>query len=248
MNIKSNDLKKDFKELFLTIAPHKNRLGVFSDFIFCMAAAYKNSIHLSDIIEDQYLKTINEYSKNDRDNICKLFSLSVLIADSGCPQDHLGEFYMEMNFSNCHSGQHFTPSSISNLLARLQLSNINELIKNKSYADINDPACGSGSTFLACINYCLHNNINPQKQIFIQGQDIDKIVALICYVQLCMWHIPCEIVIGDTLKCEVREVWHSPAYHLGLWKFKLKVENKLSKPNRDSKNQVNFIMIGSSYT
>jgi hypothetical protein len=90
----------------------------------------------------------------------------------------------------------------------------------------------------------MSNGVNPQKSLFIHGQDIDRVVALMCYVQLCIWHIPCEICIGDTLKNEKREIWHSPAYHLGLWENRLRFDRE--KPTEDS--SVNFILIGDTYT
>lgn len=241
---KQDDLKAEFKSIFMSIAPHKHRYSVFSDFIFCMAAAYRNSLKFSEAIEAEYLKTINSYKRDDIEKICKLFSITVLIANEGTPADHLGYFYAEMNFTSTHKGQFFTPDDLSYLMIQLQLPNIENHIKTNGYATISDPACGAGSTFLACIRYCMSNGVNPQKSLFIHGQDIDRVVALMCYVQLCIWHIPCEICIGDTLKNEKREIWHSPAYHLGRWENRLRFDRE--KPAEDS--SVNFILIGDTYT
>ncbi len=38
--------------------------------------------------------------------------------------------------------------------------------------------------------------------------DIDRLTALMAYVQLSLWNVPAEIVVGNTLSLEVREVWH----------------------------------------
>lgn len=246
---KSNqiDLKNEFKSIFITIAPHKNRYSVFSDFIFCMAAAYRNSINFSEEIEAEYLTVINSYKRSDIEKICKLFSLTVLIANSGTPADHLGFFYSEMNFTSRYQGQFFTPDDLSFLMVQLQLPNLKSHIEKNNYATISDPACGAGSTFMACIRHCLNSNINPQESLFIHGQDIDRVIALMCYVQLCIWHIPCEICVGDTLRNEQREVWHSPAYHLGHWGHRLSLDrNKQGTGVKTS--GINFILVGDTYT
>lgn len=241
------ELKAEFKSIFMTVSPHKNRFSVFSDFVFCMAASYRNSIYFSQTIENEYLKCINQYERKDIDKICKLFSLTVLIANAGSPADHLGAFYAEMNFTSAYSGQFFTPDDLSYLMVQLQLPNLKQHIELNSYATISDPACGAGSTFLACIRHSLNNNINPQEKLFFHGQDIDRIVALMCYVQLCIWHIPCEICIGDTLRNETREVWHSPAYHLGFWSNRLGNDRTI-KESEILPKDVNFILVGKAYT
>ena len=92
----------------------------------------------------------------------------------------------------------------------------------------------------------MEKGLNPNKEIFIQGTDIDRTVALMCYVQLSLWHIPCEILVGNSLNNHIREVWHSPAYHLGFWKQKIKNDKIENLPKKE--NEINFILIGESYT
>ncbi|MGB0438516.1 MAG: N-6 adenine-specific DNA methylase, partial [Paracoccaceae bacterium] len=36
------------------------------------------------------------------------------------------------------------------------------------------------------------------------------------------------IVVGNTLSLEVREIWHTPAHHMGLWSSRLKSEPRLT--------------------
>jgi hypothetical protein len=43
-----------------------------------------------------------------------------------------------------------------------------------------------------------------------------------CYTQLSLWNVPAEIIVGNTLSWEIREVWYTPAHHLGGWKHRLK--------------------------
>lgn len=249
-----SEIKAQFKKTFMATAPHQNRYTVFSDLVFFMAASLKNSLvnlnkNLFDQdVENEYLKKINTYKKEDQNRFCEMFSQAVIIADQkGMPADNLGEFFMEMNFTEDSKGQFFTPNEISLLMAEMQISNIEAVRKAQGFVTISDPACGAGSTLLACITNCMTKGFNPNKEIFIQGVDIDRTVALMCYVQLSLWHIPCEIIVGNSLTNEIREVWHSPAYHLGNWKQKLKL-NRMAKNQTKKENDVNFILIGESYT
>jgi len=34
--------------------------------------------------------------------------------------------------------------------------------------------------------------------------------------------VPAEIIVGNTLSWDIREVWYTPAHHLGLWKYRLR--------------------------
>lgn len=247
------ETKSQFKKIFMATAPHQNRYTVFSDLVFFMAASLKNSLvklnkNLFDQdIENEYLKKINEYKKEDQNRFCELYALAVLIADQkGVPADNLGEFFMEMEFTEDSKGQFFTPNEISLLMAEMQMSNAHSILNEKGFISICDPACGAGSTLLACITNCMEKGLNPNKEIFIQGTDIDRTVALMCYVQLSLWHIPCEILVGNSLNNHIREVWRSPAYHLGFWKQKIKNDKTEYLPKKE--NEINFILIGESYT
>jgi len=50
-----------------------------------------------------------------------------------------------------------------------------------------------------------------------------------CYVQLSLWHVPAEIIIGDTLSLKFREVYYTPSYYLGRWDVKLKTQDNFEK-------------------
>ncbi|EHU3033156.1 TPA: N-6 DNA methylase [Acinetobacter baumannii] len=241
-----DSLKSQFREVFYSTAQHYNRYEVFSDFIFCIAAAYRNSIKFTESTEFEYLQIIKKYSRSDVEKLTELFGLLILISDVCPPKDHLGELYMEFNLFNYHRGQHFTPSQVSLMMARMLMPDLKQKIAMNNFVSISDPACGAGSTLLACIAHALNCNINPQKQFFIEGRDIDRLAALMCYVQLCIWHIPSRIIVGDTLKNEVIESWYTPSYYLGAWQWRLNDEPK--KIPVQEPNQINFVLVGDTYT
>ncbi|WP_420011059.1 hypothetical protein [Tateyamaria sp.] len=37
-----------------------------------------------------------------------------------------------------------------------------------------------------------------------------------------LWNVPAEVIVGNTLSWDIREVWYTPAHHLGLWKHRLR--------------------------
>jgi len=42
-----------------------------------------------------------------------------------------------------------------------------------------------------------------------------------CYLQLSLWHIPAEVIIGNTLSMEFRQKLYTPAHYLGNWSYRL---------------------------
>ena len=45
--------------------------------------------------------------------------------------------------------------------------------------------------------------------------------------------VPAEVIVGNTLTLETREVWHTPAHHLGFWSNKLRQKGDQAPPARD---------------
>lgn len=234
MNQTVINLTNDFKTLFTSIAPSKNRYTVFSNFIFLTAAALRNAVghpfrHLfNQDIEKEYLKVISAYTKDEAGKFANLMALYVCIAEAGQePHDHLGDLFMQQGFGEACKGQYFTPSPISDLMAKITTPDIAKALEHKNFLTVSDPACGAGSTLLAVVKEFRAQKVNPQYQLWIQGIDIDRTAALMCYIQLSMWHIPAEICVGNSLSLEIREVWNTPAHYLGGWSQKLVKPNKL---------------------
>jgi hypothetical protein len=43
---------------------------------------------------------------------------------------------------------------------------------------------------------------------------VDRIAALMCYIQLPLWNIPAQVYVGNTLTLEFRERFFTPAHYL----------------------------------
>ena len=96
----------------------------------------------------------------------------------------------------------------------------------KPFITLSEPACGAGGMVLSFVKLMIEKGHNPADRMWTQCIDIDRLAGLMCFVQLSLWNVPAEILIGDTLRWDIREVWHTPQHHLGLWSHKMAREPK----------------------
>jgi hypothetical protein len=74
---------------------------------------------------------------------------------------------------------------------------------------------------LALIKVMIDKGYNPSQHLWVQCIDVDRLAALMCYIQLSLWNVPAEIIVGNTLSWDIREIWYTPTHHLGFWKYRL---------------------------
>lgn len=222
------DLKNQFLNTFNSVDKSKNRFEVFQDFVTCFACCLRNSIgkpskvFFSQTVEDEYFRIMKKYSKEDFQKFPEMLAMIVSLLDAyNAPHDVLGDLYMELNFGSKNNAQFFTPSEISNLMAEICDSKIENIIAEKGFITVADPACGAGSTLLAKVKKLIAKGFNPLYHMYVEGTDIDRLVGLMCYIQLTLWGVPAKIYIGDSLTLKLNEVWVTPAFILGNWQYKL---------------------------
>lgn len=198
--------KFNFVKSLNEIAREKHRRDVFADFVFFMACAYHNSTkwNYCQDLENEYLERIRKYERSDVDRIAKLFAYVVDYLDDKEPFDFLGSMYMQFGMGNDSLGQFFTPDSISQLMAQVECGSGINAVDVGGRKTVCDPACGAGSTLLAIAKQNGRNNVK------CYGVDLDRMSVTMCYVQMCIWGIDCEIYHGDSLKMEVYRCWKSP--------------------------------------
>ena len=217
-------------KLFRQTARHKHRYDVFRDFVTLAACTMHNGIFQSFSIEAwpkiaqereaEYLKIIGSYDKQDQEAFPLLFAHLVGMLDPE-PRDILGPLYMDLEVASKDQGQFFTPPELSELMARLsygpELANL-----QKPFVTVSEPACGAGGMILAFVKVMIENKLDPSQRMWTQCVDVDRLAALMCYVQLSLWNVPGEVIVGNSLSWELREVWYTPAHTLGLWNIRLK--------------------------
>jgi len=210
----------DFKKTFRQLAPYKHRYEVFKDFVTMAACSLHNSVHKDDAREQEYMRIIEGYKPDDQQAFPKLMAQLVAALDEE-PRDILGPLYMELEIANKDAGQFFTPPELSELMANLTFGDMLDRLDSQPFITAGEPACGAGGMILALVKVMTSAGYNPADKLWVQAIDVDRMAALMCYIQLSLWNVPAEIIVGNTLSWEIREVWYTPAHHLGLWKYRL---------------------------
>ncbi len=212
--------KAEFIKIFNGIARHKHRYSVFSDFVIMSAISLHNAVNKIDSLEKEYLEIITQYSKEERLEFPKLLACLVELLEAK-PVDVLGALYMELELGNKNTGQFFTPSSISEMMAQISYdTQLQEL--DKPFVTLSEPACGAGGMVLAFANVMISYKHNPAEKLWVQCIDIDRVAALMCYLQLSLWNIPAQVIVGNSLSLELREQYFTPAHYVYGWDTKLR--------------------------
>lgn len=210
-----------FVKEFNNLARHKHRYEVFRDFVTVGALSVHNSFRgpRYDELEAEYLQIAGRYDREEMEGFARLLGILVALLDAE-PRDILGQLYMSLELGNTNTGQFFTPPEVSELMARITFGDGAEHV-DKPFITLCEPACGAGGMVLAFVKVMLEKGWNPVDRVWVQAQDIDRTAALMCYLQLALWHVPAAVVVGNTIAVEAREVFYTPAHYLGFWPNKL---------------------------
>lgn len=225
-----------FKKTFRELAPYKHRYEVFRDFVTMAACSLHNSFHKDPAREEEYLRIIGDYKKPDQLAFSKLLGCLVAALDED-PRDILGPLYMELEIANKDAGQFFTPPELSELMANLTFKDELSKLENQPFLTAGEPACGAGGMILALVKVLTSAGYDPAQKLWVQAIDVDRMAALMCYIQLSLWNVPAEVIVGNTLSLEIREVWYTPAHHMGLWKYRLRRKKGSTEVTPDPKKQ-----------
>lgn len=199
----------DFKKTFRKLAPYKHRYEVFKDFVTMAACSLHNSVWKEPIREEEYLRIIKGYKPDDQKAFPKLLAHLVEALQSE-PRDILGPLCMELEIANKDAGQFFTPPELSEMMAQLTFASELGKLETQPFLTAGEPACGAGGMILALVKVMTQAGYNPAEKLWVQAIDVDRMAALMCYIQLSLWNVPAEIVVGNTLSWEIREVWYTP--------------------------------------
>lgn len=204
---------KAFIKLFETTARYRHRHDVFRDFVFCSAVALSNQGgRYSQARETEYLETIKRYEPADRAAFQRLFSLLVIALDPA-PRDVLGPIFMGLNLGDAFRGQFFTPFEVSKLMAEMLFGpETEQKLRQGEPITLSEPAVGSGGMVLAVAACLINRGHDPARSLRAHVVDIDRTAALMCFIQLSLWNIPAQVVVGNTITLEEREAWETPAW------------------------------------
>ena len=225
-----------FKQTFRQLAPYKHRYEVFKDFVTMAACSLHNGVHKDDAREEEYLRIIGQYKPDDQQAFPKLLAQLVAALDEE-PRDILGPLYMELEIANKDAGQFFTPPELSELMAQMTFTPELDKLETQAFITAGEPAAGAGGMILALVKVMITAGHNPVDKLWVQAIDVDRMATLMCYIQLSLWNVPAEVIVGNTLSWDIREVWYTPAHHLGLWKYRLRRKEGSTEVAPASKEQ-----------
>lgn len=215
--------KKEFLNLIKSINGSYSAYQIFSDFCEIAAISLYQPFAKDEVLEKKYLDIVGKYKQKEVEVFPQLLACVVngLSASLG---DFLGECYMDLEISNKHQGQFFTPYHMSKLMSALVGVSTDENGKES----LAEPASGSGGMIVARADVLHEQGINYQQKMEVQAVDTDKMCFHMCYIHLTLLHISAEVIWGNSLSLEVFEIWYTPAnilnggYRWGLKAHKVK--------------------------
>lgn len=228
--------RQTFIDLFNSIAHHKHRYEVFKDFIFLSAIELHNSIFTKEnknqALEQEYIAIVGKYSAEEFAKFVQLLDNLIDLLQVE-PTDVIGGLYMELELTNLKNGQFFSPPEISKFMAKIlagdALKNMEDT--HKPFIMLSEPACGAGGMVLAFASEMMRQGVNPAHKLFVQCVDIDRLAGFMCFIQLSLWGIPAQIIIGDTLTRKYRESYYTTMYYVQGWDMRLRLHRILDLCN-----------------
>lgn len=227
--------EKEFVKLFNEVSYRHNPWTVWGDFVSMTADAIANAVDHDAARwgnrEQDYLARAKKYDKDELNKIAQLFALTTEALEENPSQDFLGNLYMNLDFGSSWSGQFFTPWHVAEMMARMTIDDKADAdLAKQGYISVADPCCGAGCMLLAFADVCRKvKKINYQERVLFVGQDIDRVVAQMCYIQLSLLGCAGYVVAGNSLTQPIAgralspvidrecEVWYTPMWFSDLW-------------------------------
>ena len=212
---------------------------VFKDFLILCTCSLTQPFYRSDEIEQRYLNTVKQYTKEQAEEFSKLLALLVMTLEEK-HQDFLGQVYMQLNLGNIATGQFFTPYHVSKLMSEINFIEIEDNLKVQEYIRLSDACCGSAGMIIAFAETMKNKGYNYQNQLYVEAIDIDEMCFMMAYIQLSLLGVSAKVIHGDSLTLDFHKVLYTPFYFLNRFEWRLK-QNSNPKPKQDSINQMQII-------
>lgn len=228
--MKKSEYYQEFRSKFQQLlSPRSRPIDIWRDFVVMSACAMSNTVDKSryDEREKRYLETINKYEKSQQHIFPELYADVVMALDENPEQDFLGEMFMDLHLDYEELKQIFTPYHVCQLMADVTMGDLVQQVEEQGYVSINDCCCGAGANLIAAINSARHMledaGLNFQNHILVIGQDIEELVALMCYIQISLLGVAGYIKVGNALTepmtsdDSMENYWFTPMYFSDVW-------------------------------
>lgn len=242
---KNSENVQRFINGFKLLLGSKNPYQVWSDLMLMFATSLQNSctrfylesknktlINTWNAREEQYLKTIKQYSAKEQRIITQMFALLTMEYQDNPYQDLLGNIYMQLEIANKNAGQFFTPYNISQMSAKVTINKpmLSKQVHDKGYVSVNDPSVGAGGMLIAAAEVCsnLFKKLNYKNHVYFVGQDIDITCCHMSYIQISLLGLAGYIIHANTLTTPVVDyfkdnslIWTTPYYNMDIWQGRI---------------------------
>lgn len=236
MSKKTIQIQEEMSKNFQCLADKYDRLEVWSDFVKLSACR----LRISDISKRmrEYKGIVSHYSQEDVEYFTKMFELTVDAFEWNPCQDFLGGLYMKLELHTEKNGQYFTPYEACKAMSAIIVEDLGSQLESKCWVSVYDSTCGAGATLIACADGFKRMGINYQQSVLFIAQDIDRIAALMCFIQLSLLGCAGCIVVGDALTAPIvgqngtlpiqqegQEIWYTPMMHTDAWRQRLSLKD-----------------------
>lgn len=226
--------EKEFIKVFQELCYSRNSWEVWSDVITVIACSIANAVdkepkrHKNR--EEDYQRCIKRLGGVEKP-AC-LFGIIVDALESNPDQDFLGALFMNLELGSHWKGQFFTPYHVSRLMADITVGNVQTQVEKQGWVSICDPCVGGGAMLIAAANTIRRQKVNYNNHVMFTGQDIDRTVGMMAYIQISLLGCPGYVVIGDSLanpmvgsvlkpiEQEEQEFWYTPLYYSDVWHYR----------------------------
>jgi hypothetical protein len=208
---------KEFAKILRRHEHGKSEREKFRDFVdmaYCaIAKTMASDEERADQLEERYMRVVNTY--RDKEAI-RIYPQLLALTWQYCSyfDDFLGVVSGELSVLDSYQGQFFTPMGVSRMMARMQLSAAMDIIDERGYITVGEPACGAGGMVLAAAEELQRQGADIGTQMLVHANDISHIAFQMCYVQLSLAGIPALVERRNTISWELFEQAITPAYRL----------------------------------
>lgn len=154
-----------------------------------------------DRLEAQYMQVVARY--RDQDDIRKMPQLMALalttIAAGGI--DFMGQVAGEIGALDAGLGQFFTPYEVSRLMAEINLGDAADLMAEKGFITIQEPAAGAGGMLIAAADALEAKGV-ALRDCWMEAIELSRSTYHMLYVQLAARGIAGRVTCGNSLSLE----------------------------------------------
>jgi len=235
--------RQELVELVKQASTTTSAWRIWDDLMFMSATAITQPLHWVQKREDEYLRRIGNYDPKTQALFPLMFAEIVMALEQERVTDILGEIYMELEMYNHWKGQYFTPEPICRMMGKIVDTDVPDLIQKNGFITVNDSCCGSGAMLIAFAHNCWVQDIDFQRNVLFVGQDVDPVVARMCYIQMSLLGMSGYVIIGDSLRYPPLvgkmhpecEYLFTPMYYLHgfRWRHQRKIAEDIPVPKAE---------------